>query len=107
MDRSDIITLVAVTQTQDEFGVWRETPTPRDVYCDVDSVTRAEFYDGGRNGLNPEYKMTMFSGDYEGEKTVVYKGQYYGVYRTFKARGDDIELYVERKGGANRGENNG
>ena len=107
MDRSDVVTLVGYTQEQDEFGVWRPTPTERDVYCSVESVTRAEFFEGGRNGLNPEYKLTMFYADYNGEDTVVYNGIAYGVYRTFHAKTDELELYVERKGGVNRGENSG
>lgn len=100
MDRSDIVTLVAVTQARDEFGVWKATKTTRDVFCSIDSVTRAEFFDGGRAGLNPEYKITMFFGDYEGEQTVIYNDRAYGVYRTYHAKTDVIELYVERKGGA-------
>lgn len=105
MDRSDVISLVSVTRAQDAYGVWRETQTTRDVFCKVDSVTRSEFFDGGRNGLNPEYRITMFFGDYNGEQTVVYNGKAYGVYRTYHADTDTMELYVERKGGANVKEN--
>lgn len=101
MDRSDVITLVGYTKTQDEFGVWRSTPTERDVFCNVDSVSRTEFFEGGRNGLNPEFKIRMFFGDYADEKTVIYNGKAYGVYRTYRAKTDELELYVERKGGAN------
>lgn len=106
MDRSDVVTLVAYTQTQDEFGVWRSTRTERQVFCSVDSVTRQEYFEGGRNGLNPEYRITMFFGDYNGEDTILYNGKAYGVYRTYHAKTDVLELYVERKGGVNRGENN-
>lgn len=106
MDRSDVITLVGYTQTQDAFGVWQSTKTQRDVFCSVDSVTRQEYFEGGRNGLNPEYRITMFFGDYNGEDTILYNGKAYGVYRTYHAKTDVLELYVERKGGVNRGENN-
>lgn len=107
MDRSDIVTLVGYSRTQDEFGVWRSTPSERQVFCSVDSVTRDEYFEGGRNGLNPEYRITMFFGDYNGENTVVYNGISYGVYRTYHAKTDELELYVERKGGVNRGEGTG
>ena len=43
----------------------------------------------------------MFFGDYCGERDVVYHGKAYSVYRTYKGRKDEIELYVERKGGTN------
>lgn len=101
MDRSEVITLVSTAKTQDAFGVWRETPSGRKVFCQVDSVTRNEFFEGGRNGLNPQYRFTVFFGDYKGEQTVIYKGLPYAVYRTFHARTDTLELYVERKGGSN------
>lgn len=101
MDRSDVITLVASAKSQNAYSVWEETKTLKDVFCQVDSVTRAEFFEGGRNGLNPEYRFTMFFGDYSGEREVIYKDKQYAVYRTFQGRNDTIELYVERKGGTN------
>ena len=101
MDRSEVITLLSTSKTQDAYGVWRETETGHDVFCQVDSVTRAEFFEGGRNGLNPEFRMTMFVGDYNDEKTIIYRGKSYAVYRTYLGRNDTIELYVERKGGTN------
>lgn len=105
MDRSNVISLVSTNQTQDAFGVWRQTETKRDVFCQVDSVTRAEFFEAGRSGLNPEYRFTLFAGDYNGESIVIFNGKAYSVYRTYHARTDEIELYVERKGGSNGKEN--
>lgn len=99
MDRSDIITLYADTVTYDDYGVAVKTRTSRDVFCKVDSVTRAEFFEAGRSGLNPEYRITMFFGDYEGETIVGYNGRNYSVYRTYQAKTDIIELYVERRAG--------
>ena len=101
MDRSAVITLIASTKAQNEYGVWTDSLSGRDVYCQVDSVTRSEFFEGGRNGLNPEYRFTMFFADYNGEQLVQYNGKTYSVYRTYHARTDTIELYVERKGGSN------
>ena len=101
MDRSDVITLVKEVKTQDTNGVWRMTETERDVFCQVNSITRAEFFEAGRNGLNPGYTFTMFFGDYDGERTVKYNGNANGVYRKYHGRTDVIELYVERKGGTN------
>lgn len=101
MDRSNVLTLIGKTKAQNDYGVWVETETSRDVFCDVSSVTRAEFFDGGRNGLNPEYVFTMFFGDYEGETVCEFNGKRYAIYRTYHAKTDVIELYAERKGGTN------
>ena len=101
MDRSDIVNLYADTITYDDYGVAKKTRTAKQVYCKVDSVTRSEFFEAGRSGLNPEYRITMFFGDYSGETVVGYKGKMYSVYRTYLAKTDIIELYVERQGGTN------
>lgn len=101
MDRSEVITLLAAVHTQDENGIWREKLTGRDVFARVESVTRQEFYEAGRNGLNPDYRMTMFAYDYQGETLIRYKGKTYAVYRTYYAKSDVLELYVQREGGAN------
>lgn len=101
MDRSDVITLLKTAITVDDYGVERISKTSREVFCQVDSVTRAEFFEGGRNGLNPEYRITMFAPDYEGEAELIYKDLTYSVYRTYQGRNDTLELYVERKGGSN------
>lgn len=101
MDRSDVIKLIGMTLEQDNKGVWRSTPTSRQVMCQVDSVSQTEFFEAGRNGLNPEFRFTLFFGDYNNESIVEYHGQTYSVYRTYYRRTDKIELYVERKGGTN------
>lgn len=101
MDRSNVIKLISSTKTQDENGVWRETLSRRQVFCDVSSVTASEFFEGGRNGLNPEFRMTVFAGDYQGETMLEFNGKTYAIYRTYLARNDNLELYVERKGGTN------
>lgn len=101
MDRSVVLTLIAVTTAQDDYGVWRETETSRDVYAQVDSVSRSEFFEAGRNGLNPQFVFTMFYGDYNGEQICEYNDKRYAIYRTYLTKTDTIELYAERKGGTN------
>lgn len=101
MDRSNVIKLIKETRVQDDYGVWQPTRTARQVYANVLSTPQYEFFEAGRNGLKPAFKMTMFSGDYEGESIIEYAGETYSVYRTYQTGTDTIELYVERKGGTN------
>lgn len=103
MDRSEVLSLVSTTRSQDAFGVWREAEKVHDVFCQADSVTRSEYFEGGRNGLNPEFRFSLFAGDYNDERTVVFHGRRYGVYRVYYGRDDIVELYAERKGGVNGG----
>ena len=100
MDRSDVLTLVSETLTQDSIGAWTSTKTTRDVFCKTESVSRDEFFAAGRSGLNPEFRFTVFFGDYSDEKTVIYRGMRYGIYRTYHATTDTLELYCARKGDA-------
>ena len=96
------IKLLEQTKERDNRGVWRESYTPREVFAKARSVTRNEFFEGGRNGLNPEYQFTVFHGDYNGESVIEYEGKRYAVYRTYIQPGKDyVELYVERQGGTN------
>ena len=99
MDRSDCIYLISRTYTTDELMKRIPVETKRMVYCNTDSITRTEWDAAGRLGLQPAFRFTMFAPDYQGEKIVEYKGQRYGVYRTYRSTNERLELYVEEKGG--------
>lgn len=99
MDRSAVINLVSETYAQNARGAIITTENTKQVYCQVDSVTATEFFEGGRNGLNPELRFTLFSYDYEGEKIIEYLGDRFTVYRVYKGRNDTMELYAERRQG--------
>lgn len=94
-----IFYLLHADQTQDTIGQWVETVTERPVYGQVSSVSANEFFAGGQNGFKPELRITMFAPDYEGEEVLRYNGNLYTIYRTYLARTDMIELYVERRTG--------
>lgn len=97
-----VIKLLKQTKERDSRGVWREDLTPHEVFAQIHSVTRNEFFEGGRNGLNPEFQFTVFQGDYDGESVCEYEGKRYAIYRTYIVPGTDyIELYAERQGGTN------
>lgn len=99
MDRSEVITLISVTKTKNAYGIETGTETGRDVFVNVQSVTRQEFFDAGQAGLQPQYVFVMFGPDYDGEKIVEYKGKRYSVYRTYARKDDNLELYVEERAG--------
>lgn len=98
MNRPSVIYLVSESYSTDEYGVMTSTQTMRKVYADVQSVTRSEWFEGGRNGLNPEYRMRVHYSEYKGEEVLVYDGVFYTIYRTFMDH-DITELYVEKRKG--------
>lgn len=99
MDKSRILTLIGVSYTSGDLEQQIPEEYPRDVFCNVSSVSSSELFDAGRSGLNAEYRVTMFAYDYHGEQIAVLDGIRYGVYRTYLGRNDTIELYLERKAG--------
>lgn len=104
MDRSDVINLITETQVQSPDYTWTSTETSSEVFCDVRSITRTEWFEAGRSGIeHPAFIFIMDRNEYEGQKIVEYNGQRYGVYRTYASKNEDLELYVEAKGGLHDG----
>ena len=99
MDRSNVLTLVSVAYTTDALNQQVPKETTRDVFCNVSSVSAQEFFYAGQAGLNPEWRVTMFAPDYNGETIAELNGTRYGVYRTYLGKNETIELYLERKAG--------
>lgn len=99
MDRSEVISLVAVAYDIDDIGKRTQTETKKTVYANVRSVSSSEWFSGGQNGLKPQYQVNMFKYDYSGELIVEYNNQRYSVYRTYEHNNDIIELYLEKKAG--------
>jgi len=99
MDRSSVIYLVSNNKSQNELGIWVDNLTERKVFAEVSSVGQSEWFEGGRNGLNPEYRFRMFAYDYNGESLVKYNGVTYSIYRTYVDRNELIELYAEKREG--------
>lgn len=107
MDRSRVLTLVGITYKTDASGQYEKDAigqlvpieVPRDVFCNITSVSASEFFEAGRAGIRPELRATLFAFDYNGEEIAELDGVRYGVYRTYLGKGETIELYLERKAG--------
>lgn len=97
-----VIELLTSKLTLDDYGVQRQTITAKQIFARVASVTRSEFFNANRAGLNPEMRFEIFHGDYDGQTLVRWQNKTYAVYRTYHVPGTDyLELYVQREGGAN------
>lgn len=88
MDRSDVVTLVALPTLRS--GAVEETETQ--VYCAVKSVGMRETYAAAAVGVKPEIVIDMAEAwEYEGQPFVRHNGRLYKVYRTYQD-GIGIEL---------------
>lgn len=68
MDRSNVLTLIGKTYTTDAIGQPVPVETKRKVFCDLRSVSRAEWATAGQMGLKAELMAEMFAPDYHGEE---------------------------------------
>lgn len=94
------IIFATTSRVRDENGVWQKAKTTRrEVFAEVESVSRDEFFSGGQNGLKPQLRFRVFHAEYCGETECEYNGETYSIYRTYREAGDYIELYVEKKVG--------
>lgn len=95
-----ICTLILKTMTTDEVGFPVAVDTPYETFCQVDSISRTEFFDAGKAGLTPEYVFTINAVEYNGQSEVEYEGKRYTIYRTYYRKNDDMmELYAEYRSG--------
>lgn len=105
MNKSDVAYLVSESFVQNQYGVMEREFTKRQVFVKVSSVSGSEWFEGGRVGLNPQYRFTLFQFDYTGESIIEYNGKLYTIYRTYAPSVDQVELYAElRKGNVETGE---
>lgn len=106
MRRDTPIYLISESYTLDDYGIPIPTQTKTKVFGTVSSVTGKEWFEGGRSGLNPEYRIEIYPFEYNGEKILEKDGMLYSIYRTYQAKNDSLELYVERKQGDRDDEEN-
>ncbi len=98
----DVIKLISHEYQKNKYGVPIPSPDYKEVFCEIQDITRSEFYGTGRNGLNPAFMARIFTAEYSGESIVEYNGETYSIYRKYEIPGTDYtELYIERKGGTN------
>ena len=91
--------LIGYTYTMNARKQQTKTETRTQIFAKKKSVSQTEFYNGGKAGRRPEFKLTTAIIDYNGELEVELDGERYGIYRTYNVSEDDIELYCEKKGG--------
>lgn len=98
--------LYLVSETPGAHGIFAEhRETQRMVYCQVRSVSRAEWWSAKSNGLHPEYVFRISDkADYENEKICIYNGDRYRIVRANivisnredMTDGQMVDLTVER-----------
>lgn len=96
MNIAEKISLVTKAYTTDSIGQRVETRSTTDVFALVESASQSEFFNGGQNGIRPEYKFTVLIQEYSGQDLLTYNGTDYSIYRTYRRNDGRIELHTQR-----------
>ncbi len=98
MDNTIKITLFGRTYGRDRYGQMVSQETSRTIWGRKSPVTRAEWGEAGRQGVNPSFQVKVRTQEYRGEPAAEVGGLRYGIYRTYE-NGEETELYLEKKVG--------
>ncbi len=89
---SDKITLRAVVNGVDSNGYPTQENTDTEVWANVKSATRAEFYSANANGIDVSKMFEVHAEDWGGQTQVVYNGRVYDIIRAFQKGLGVVEL---------------
>lgn len=79
------LTLIAYGRQQDQYGVQKPgTLIRREIFAQVESVGRNEYFAAGQNGIRADYRFRVFAAEYHGERECEYNGERYTIYRTYQ-----------------------
>ena len=97
MIREGVITLIA--ESDKAHGVHeKSTETGREVFCQIKSVGRSEFYSAMNVGVKPELVFKLYvREEYEDERLASFEGKRYEIIRTYDTDDGGIELTVGRE----------
>lgn len=100
MDANAKVKLIKRVITYGSLRQEQFTETFSEVYAQIDSITRDEWYNAGKNGIKATYRVTVYLFEYANETIVEVNGERLSVYRTYVIPNtDEIELYLETQGG--------
>lgn len=96
--------LVKVNTEFDDIGQPINTEEKVKIFCEVGSITRAEWNAAAVNGFKPSIRLTVNAFEYDGELDIEFNGKRYSVYRTYtEMESNKTELYLELKVGDDNG----
>ena len=93
MTLNDTIKLVDVVVTEDADGYETTAETLTEVKCDSgNGVTRAEFYEAMKAGMELTAAFEMWACDYGGQKVIEHNGKRYKVERAFPLNDGAVQI---------------
>ena len=93
------ISLITRSYTLNEIGVSIPTEKKNDVFASVYSISQAEFYRAGQDGLRPQAVYAVRVTEYNNEDEIEVNSERLSVYRTYVRVDGRIELYTAKRKG--------
>lgn len=94
---NDVITLLTITEAENDIGDLVETITKKEVYAQVRSIGMKEKYEAFAVGLKPELTFVLADYyDYDDQEFIEYNSVRYSVLRTYRKITNEIEIVVTR-----------
>lgn len=90
------LTLIKLTYSFDDIGNQIVEEVKTDIFCNVKSVSKNEFYNAATAGLKPSLVFIVHSYEYDNEEKVEFEGVKYTVIRTYVVNSEEIELTCEK-----------
>lgn len=90
---SEVVTLLKVTEIENDYGDVEKVTVPHEVFANKKSVRQSEFYQAQAIGFKPELVFEVRSFDYDKQEQLEYDKKY-NIIRTYD-RGEFIELVCE------------
>lgn len=100
MDGNRRVNLIKETYSVGSYGQVLTSETSKSIYGLLNPITRTEWDTAGRAGYEADFRLDVYTFEYQGEKIVEVDGIRYGVYRSFIRINDDrTELYLHTVNG--------
>lgn len=94
---NDVITLMAITHTQDAVGDMVEVIVETEVFAEVKSIGMREKYEALGVGLKPELTFVIADYyDYSNQEFIKYETNRYTVLRTYRKDSNELEIVVTK-----------
>lgn len=88
--------LISKTFEFDDIGNQVPIENKTEVFCNVKSVSRSEFYNAATAGLKPSLVFVIHDYEYNNEETVEFENNRYKVIRTYRKNIEELELTCEK-----------
>lgn len=90
------LTLISEIFEFDDIGNQISIEKKKEIFCNVKSVSKNEFYNAAATGLKPSLVFIIHSYEYENEEKVEFEGTIYNVIRTYIVNSEQLELTCEK-----------